>query len=61
MRRHKSGVSFHHPSQVVNETAQDTDPIADITDHDPKVTEDLGFTNYNFDVPWLETQETNRM
>ncbi|KAM3958016.1 uncharacterized protein ACR2FA_007967 [Aphomia sociella] len=36
MKRHKAGVSFHDPSNVVNVTSSDTVPTVDVTDHDPK-------------------------
>ncbi|XP_052758070.1 uncharacterized protein LOC113510992 isoform X2 [Galleria mellonella] len=36
MKRHKPGVSFHDPNNVVNVTSSDTVPTLDVTDHDPK-------------------------
>ncbi|XP_026315937.1 uncharacterized protein LOC113227254 isoform X2 [Hyposmocoma kahamanoa] len=35
MKRHKSGVSFHDPSNTGNVTSSDTVPTVDVTDQDP--------------------------
>lgn len=36
MRRHKGGVQFHHPSNIVNDTSSSSIPTQDITERDPK-------------------------